>query len=820
MKRSFNKFATMTTQLSTSLTASQLLITHRIHRPLALIILVLPLLMPLASMRNSLAQADDLFTEFEDAFGPTQSNKQEPPTPSSPQAEASDEAFAEVDGSGPSHELSSQPDIETESAERAPPDKRPVIDLEIQTAMGANQLVILTPIDFPQSVRVVSQIEQLAKTAGDEQVKLWVTFDNKVSNIDQAASGTETCGQGSQFEATLAIARALSGPAGGKLDSTAYINKTLVGHAVLVALACQEIAINPNVELGSAAIDEPNVDRSVLQSYQQIAELRGKFPVAAVTSMLEREAQLFRVETTDGIEKFVNQAQLDVLTQQGEIRRQERLSIPGQLASFRGSAMSKWKWIDSTPKSLDELKALQHVTRVDPMLAPESVDNPTAVLFELRGRITPVDISRCIRTLRDAQRRDGMNICLIAIDSAGGDLEQSTHLAGFLIDLGNEGVRTVAIVEGQATGDAALIVMACQQSYIVENADFGGDGASKFTARQIEEYRTLWQELAKSSGKTGAHFYGVISSDVMLTQFTDATGRAQLAAPELELQELRRAGWNNDPTARPINQIDRAEALSRGWITGTVNSRMDVAAKVGLAELPVARRLSRLERWTAALAGIWWLPYILFMIGMATFTTELTAPGTIFFGFISILCFSGFFWLQFLNGTVESLEIILFCCGLVCITLEVLVVPGFGVFGIGGIILCIGSAVLASQRFVIPITTAQWTTFSWNFLKISLSAAASIFLLLAFSNRLQNSPIFRMLELKPPADEVVILAEPATAENLVGQIGLAITRCAPYGRVNVQGKSYEARTEDAFVPERSEIKVVRVNGRTLIVKAT
>ena len=773
--------------------------TNGIYRLFARFAILAAILM--STQSNSAIVADDLFADFEDAFGFTKSEDLEAATPKPAAVDPGDGAFA---------------DLETGEL----PEQEAVVVLERPTINVANQLLILTPIDFPQSVKVVSQIEQLAKSAGDVQVKLWVTFDNKISNIEEAARETETRGQGSQFEATLAIARALSGPAGGKLDSTAFLDKSLVGHAVLVAMACQNIAISPYAELGPAAIDEANMDRSVLQSYQQIAELRGRFPAAAVTSLLDSEAQLYRVETVAGTEKFVNQDELDTLSKQGDVRRQERLSIPGQMAAFRGSVLSKFKWVDATPKTLDELKKLQHVARVDPMLAPEAVENPTAVLFELHGRITPVDVSRCIRTLRDAQRNDGMNVCLIAIDSAGGDLEQSTRLAGFLIDLGSQGVRTVAIIEAQATGDAALIPMACQQSYIVDNADFGGDGASKFSARQIEEYKNLWEELAKSSGKTPAQFYGVISSNLMLTQFTDEAGRTKLAAPELELQDLRRAGWNNDPTAQAVNQIDRAEALSRGWIDGTVNNRVDVAAKVGLEELPVARRLTTTERWVAGLANVWWLPYLLFMIGMATFTTELTAPGTIFFGFISILCFSGFFWLQFLNGTVESLEIILFGCGLVCIALEVLVVPGFGVFGIGGIILCIGSAVLASQRFVIPINTAQWTMLSWNFLKISVATAASIFVLLALSNRLQNSPIFRMLELKPPAEDVVAQIAVPAGDNLVGKTGMAITRCAPYGRVSVQGKNYEARTEDAYVSERSEIKVLRVAGKTLIVEAT
>ncbi len=56
-------------------------------------------------------------------------------------------------------------------------------------------------------------------------------------------------------------------------------------------------------------------------------------------------------------------------------------------------------------------------------------------------------------------------------------------------------------------------------------------------------------------------------------------------------------------------------------------------------------------------------------------------------GFLSLLCMALFFWMKFLDGTVEWLEITLCVGGILALALEIFVLPGFGVFGFGGFIM-------------------------------------------------------------------------------------------------------------------------------------
>ncbi len=116
----------------------------------------------------------------------------------------------------------------------------------------------------------------------------------------------------------------------------AYLPRSIEGHAVLVALACEEIAMAPLAELGAAGIDEAVNDQVILDGYEGIALRRGSFPVAAIRALLDREATLFRVELNDEQLRFVDRPGLEELQKAGRVISETQLSIPGQLGRFTG----------------------------------------------------------------------------------------------------------------------------------------------------------------------------------------------------------------------------------------------------------------------------------------------------------------------------------------------------------------------------------------------------------------------------------------------------------------------------------------------------
>ena len=99
--------------------------------------------------------------------------------------------------------------------------------------------------------------------------------------VFEFSSSKNQSGQGSDFERALKLARYLSSRESSAAKTVAYIPQALKGHAVLVAMACEEIIMAPEAQIGDAGIDEPaeeGIDPTILSGYREIANRRRTIP--------------------------------------------------------------------------------------------------------------------------------------------------------------------------------------------------------------------------------------------------------------------------------------------------------------------------------------------------------------------------------------------------------------------------------------------------------------------------------------------------------------------------------------------------------------
>src|SRR5690606_22724155 len=118
-------------------------------------------------------------------------------------------------------------------------------------------------------------------------------------------------------------------------------------------------------------------------------------------------------------------------------------------------------------------------------------------------------------------------------------------------------------------------------------------------------------------------------------------------------------------------------------------------------------------------------------------------------GIISALCFALFFWSKVLGGTAGWLEVVLFVLGLVCLAMEIFVMPGFGVFGVSGGLLMIASLVLASQTFGNLEPNADTSLLARSVGTLSAAVVAVIVIALALSRFLPSIPFLNRMILTP-----------------------------------------------------------------------
>ena len=619
----------------------------------------------------------------------------------------------------------------------------------------------------------------------------------------------------SDFGRALALARFLTSPRLARVKTVAFLPDGTTGHAVLVALACEEICMAADAVLGPANVGEPAIDEPMRVAYAEIAARRRTVPPAVAVGLLDPAARVVRVATDSG-QQFVAAAAVEELRRTAAVLEVEDLQpTPLSLTGRRGRELGFVRLLARTPAELARgLRLPEESLVADPSLA----GGWRPALVPLAGAITPERIAR-VRGRLDRAVAAGSNLLILRIDSAGGSPEQSLVLATWLAALDPADVRTVAWVPREARGDAALVALACDELVMQPGAVLGGEGAAAIAERQGESVVAAWKAgVAKARDRSWSLPAAVVVPGLTVRRAVQqGTGRVEYFTADELAARADRDGWElgGEVGTGPL-QLDPRRAEELGLATHVVDGLDGLRRTYGItAEIPLPEP-GWAEELLAALAspGLAWL---LLLIGGAGLYIELKTPGFGFGGFVAMVAFIVYFWSQYLQGTAGWLEVMLFLAGVVCVVAEILVLPGFGVLGLGGGLLVIASLVLASQSFVLPANDYQIRQMQWSLLGIFGAVAGVTTLGIMLRHVLPSTPFLRHVLLEPPRAAADPLGE-EPPENLLGLEGTATTRLAPAGKARLAGSVRDVCAEGGLVEPGATVRVVAVRGDRLFVR--
>jgi membrane-bound ClpP family serine protease len=182
-----------------------------------------------------------------------------------------------------------------------------------------------------------------------------------------------------------------------------------------------------------------------------------------------------------------------------------------------------------------------------------------------------------------------------------------------------------------------------------------------------------------------------------------------------------------------------------------------------------------------------------------------------------------FFWahLQVGDGQITWLAILLFLLGVVLIGIEIFVLPGFGVCGISGIVLMIGSLGLVAYGDW-PANSTQWGELSKKLAPFGASLMGAVVLALLLGRYLPSIPFANRLLLKPQYDEEgdQDLAAETTSPyaSLLGAIGVASTPLRPAGKVQFGDQFIDVVAEGRYITPGTRVQVIEIEGNRIVVK--
>ncbi len=406
----------------------------------------------------------------------------------------------------------------------------------------------------------------------------------------------------------------------------------------------------------------------------------------------------------------------------------------------------------------------------------ELLSQPVVYVVNIEGTIEPGLASYVKRVVSEAENVQADAI-LIEVNTFGGRVDAATEIRDYIIGFPGQ---SIAYVKGRAWSAGALITLATEKIAMSRTASIGAAETIPKEEKQISALRGEFEATAENRGRDARIAAAMVDADISIEGVVDAGKLLTLTAQK----------------GKELGFIDLIAA-----------SRGEVLAEFGLGEAEIVEPA---QNWAEKLARFLTDPTVsslLLTLGFLGLLFEVMTPGWGVPGTVGILALFLFFGGRLVIGLAGWGVIGLFILGFVLLLIEVFLIPGFGITGIGGIISIFASLVLSFRN----IREASFA--------ISFAMVASFLVVVVMAKRFGKSMAFGRLVLKTAEHTHDGYVATPIRQDYVGKIGYTLTFMRPSGTVLIENERIDAITEGDFLREGCKVEVIKVEGPSLVVRA-
>ena len=411
--------------------------------------------------------------------------------------------------------------------------------------------------------------------------------------------------------------------------------------------------------------------------------------------------------------------------------------------------------------------------------------------MKLEGMIDPGVSAFVERVIEDAEANE-VDAIVFEIDTFGGRVDAATVIRDAILD--SEAL-TIAFVNKRAISAGALISLACDKIVMAQAGTMGAttpvDGSGTKASDKVTSYmRAEMRATAESTGRDAKIAEAMVDERVDIPGLSAEAGRPATLTTEQSLNyEMA------DETAESLRDVLSIYDLGE--------------AEIVPIELNWAEHVVRLLTHPAVTS-------ILLAVAMFGLIAEVRTPGWGLGGTLALVALGIFFGSHLVIKLAEWQELAIFAVGLGLLLVEVIVIPGFGIAGLAGVGLMLGSLVVT-----------QLGDFQlWNvdeiaavIVRLSASMVGAFVLSLVMLRSLPRMASFNRLVLETETRASEGYVSSSRAENeLLGKEGVTVSELRPAGIALIDGRRTDVVTDGEFVAVGQAVEVVEVSGNRVVVR--
>lgn len=416
------------------------------------------------------------------------------------------------------------------------------------------------------------------------------------------------------------------------------------------------------------------------------------------------------------------------------------------------------------------------------VIGPQSVqaDGETVYVIPIENEVEKGLEAFLTRAINEAREQEADHI-IFEVNTPGGLVEAANDIGELLQSVE---IDTTTYIRSRALSAGSYIALFSDYIYMAPQATIGASGIINNDGTAAEQKaQSYWREAMGSAAEAGGRE----------RIYAEAMADASIDLPEY-----------NAPEGTYLT-LGPTKALEVGYSDGTVDSRADVLAALGLENADIVEVEQQPAETLARFLTNSVVVSILLSLAGIGLVVELYSPGFGVAGSIGLISLVLFFYGHLIAGLAGYEVFVLLIIGAALIVVEFFVPGGI----LGG---------LGTMSIIVSLFMATDNIFA---LSLSLLIAITLTILVAVY-------LYKRIGLQKGLLRHIILADRETVDKgyvssvsrkqLVGLKGRALTPLRPSGTGLFEGERLDIVSVGNFIKQNDPIEIISVNGSRIVVQ--
>ncbi len=406
------------------------------------------------------------------------------------------------------------------------------------------------------------------------------------------------------------------------------------------------------------------------------------------------------------------------------------------------------------------------------------------------------------RSIENAEKNNAKAI-IFDIDTFGGRVDAATQIKDAILDAD---IPTVAFINRRAISAGALISLSCESIFMTPGGTIGAATAvdmqgTKGSEKVISYMREEMASTAESRGRNTDIAKGMVDEELFFTHLI-------IDGDSVEVSDLegRKEG--------KLITLTTELAIKYGIADGEHDTFDDVLTAMGYTDASIT---DVRENWSENFVRFLTHPVVaslLMTFGFLGILFELQSPGWGIPGSVGLTCLLLSLGASYIAELATMTDLLIMAFGVVLLLLEVLVIPGFGIAGIAGIIFVLWGL----YELLLPSVPVGEEVASMALTGFTIGIFGALIALILLFRLMIKTEFWQKLTSPEGQKEEKGYSTSIGLEEFVGKKGVAETDLHPAGWAYVDSKRISVVCEGSFIDKGSQVKIISVDGNRVVVR--